>query len=147
MMSNSESQAKGKKIIRQLRSGQERNDLLDQIGEVCPDFLSVITEDQLFGFDSPEQFIDSGIGYCALDGEKMVCIAASGAVCAKGIEIQVNTSRKYQGQGLATSVSAALILECLQLGIDPNWDAATEKSAGLAKKLGYSPLGEYEYYF
>jgi hypothetical protein len=35
----------------------------------------------------------------------------------------------------------------LEKGIDPNWDAATEVSVGLAKKLGYMPRGEYDTYF
>jgi len=48
-MSNSESQEKGKQIIRQLQADKAQDDLLNQIGEISPDFLEVITETQLFG--------------------------------------------------------------------------------------------------
>lgn len=104
------------------------------------------TGDQLFGYDSPEDFMTRGLGYCVLLGDEMVSIAAAGATCAKGIEVQINTQKDYEGRGLGTAVAAALILDCLAQGIDPNWDAATKESAGLAKKLGYSPTGEYPMY-
>ncbi|TAK11480.1 MAG: GNAT family N-acetyltransferase [Anaerolineae bacterium] len=105
-----------------------------------------ITKEQLFGFKSAEDFMQRGIGYAAFDGNRMVCIAAAGSACSKGIEIQINTNSKYQGRGLASAVGAELILWCLENGIDPNWDAATEISAGLARKLGYTSLGAYDAY-
>lgn len=108
---------------------------------------SELTENHLTCFTSPEDFIKRGFGYCALENEKIVCLASTWAVCSKGIEVQVNTHKKYRGQSLASATSAALIIECLENNIDPNWDAATEMSAGLAKKLGYVPKGEYDTYF
>jgi GNAT superfamily N-acetyltransferase len=105
-----------------------------------------VTAEQLFGFDSAEDFLDRGLGYCIFFGEEIVSVGAAGAACKKGIEIQINTSKKHRGKGLATAVGAALIIDCLEQGIDPNWDAATEISAGLAKKLGYAPKGEYLVY-
>jgi len=102
--------------------------------------------DHLLGFASVEDYIERGIGYCIFKNGKMVCLASTGAVCSKGVEVQVNTHKKYRGLGLASATCAALIIECLEKGIDPNWDAASENSAGLAKKLGYIPCGEYEYY-
>jgi len=108
---------------------------------------SELTENHLTCFTSPEDFIKRGFGYCALENEKIVCLASTWAVCSKGIEVQVNTHKKYRGQSLASATSAALIIECLENNIDPNWDAATEMSAGLAKKLGYVPKGDYDTYF
>jgi len=105
-----------------------------------------LTAEQLFGFADAEDFLERGIGYCVFAGEEMVSISAAGAACKNGIEIQVNTLSEREGQGLGTAVSAALIIDCLERGIDPNWDAATKISAGLAKKLGYSPNGEYLVY-
>ncbi len=105
-----------------------------------------VTAEQLFGFDSSEDFMERGLGYCIFSGEEIVSVGAAGAACKKGIEIQINTAKKHRGNGLATVVGAALIIDCLEQGIDPNWDAATEISAGLAKKLGYTPKGEYLVY-
>lgn len=128
-------------------SDEYRIEKIDQaIAEQIMGEKNKLTGDQLFGFESPEDFIERGIGYCIFSGEEMVSIAAAGAVCKKGIEIQVNTLSEHEGQGLGTAVSAALIIDCLEQGIDPNWDAATEVSAGLAKKLGYTPKERYLVY-
>lgn len=108
---------------------------------------SNLADGQSLGFVSPEDFIERGFGYCALENRKIVCVASTGAVCSKGIEVQINTHKKYRKRGLASATSAALIIECLEKGIDPNWDAATDESAGLANKLGYLPKGEYDEYF
>ena len=50
-------------------------------------------------------------------------------------------------EGLATVVSAALILDCLENGKYPNWDAANTTSAKLAEKLGYEFDKAYDTYF
>jgi len=107
---------------------------------------SDLTEDQFFGFKTPDDFMRRGFGFCAMDGNRIVCIAATGAVCSNGMEIQINTHKRFRGLGLATATGAALILESLQRNIAPNWDAATKKSAGLAQKLGYVPKGTYYTY-
>ena len=104
-------------------------------------------EDQFFGFADAEDFIARGFGYCAFAEEQIVCIAAAGAASSHGIEIQIDTNPKFRKQGLATATGAALIAASLEKGIDPNWDAATEISAALAKKLGYTPAGEYKIYY
>lgn len=94
-------------------------------------------------FASPEDFITRGFGYCALEGTNIACVGSSFAVCDAGIEIQIDTQKQYQGKGLATAVSAHLIIECLEKNLVPSWDAATKTSAKLAEKLGYMPEGEY----
>ncbi|BCB37854.1 hypothetical protein BCJMU51_2747 [Bacillus cereus] len=48
---------------------------------------------------------------------------------------------------MATIVSAALILDCLEKEIYPNWDAANTTSAKLAEKLGYVFDKAYDRYF
>jgi GNAT superfamily N-acetyltransferase len=117
-----------------------------QYAQQIADGKSDLADGLSLGFTSPEDFIERGFGYCALEMGKIVCVAATGAVCSKGIEVQINTHKKFRGRGLASATGAALIMECLEKGIDPNWDAATETSAGLAKKLGYMPKGEYDSY-
>ena len=54
-----------------------------------------------------------------------------------GIEIQIDTKREYRRKGLASISGAALILECLERGLYPSWDAQNKESVILAKKLGY----------
>ncbi len=107
---------------------------------------SEITEDHFLNFATPAEFIEKGFGFAILEGKQVVSLATSFVVCDGGIEIQINTRKKYEGRGLGTVAAAALIVESLERGLDPNWDAATERSAGLAKKLGYTEQGEYPMY-
>jgi hypothetical protein len=97
----------------------------------------------MVNFDSPEDFIARGFGFCILAGDEIVRAATTFAICAKGIEIQISTREKQRRKGLATVVAAHLIIHCLQNNLDPNWDAENERSASLAMKLGYTPQGNY----
>jgi len=94
-------------------------------------------------FDSPEDFVARGFGFCIVTGDEVVGAATTFAVCSKGIEIEVGTREKQRGKGLATVVSAQLLVHSLQNGLDPHWDAENERSVGLAIKLGYTPQGTY----
>jgi len=104
-------------------------------------------EDQFFGFQDAEDFINRGIGYCALHEDQVVCLAAAGAACSRGIEVQIDTHPKFYRRGLATATGAALLLDCLAQDIDPHWDASNLESAGLAEKLGYTDREEYQMYY
>lgn len=108
---------------------------------------SRFSEDHMVNFDSPEDFIARGFGFCLLHGDEIASVATTFAICSKGIEIQINTRKEYQRQGLATVVAAHLAVHSLENGLDPNWDAANESSVGLATKLGYTPQGTYPMLF
>ena len=95
-------------------------------------------------FKSAEDFVENGIGYCALKGDELACVGSSFVRCREGIEIQIDTNPKHRGNGLATAVAASLMLYCIENNLEPGWDAATPISASLAKKLGYTPIGEYK---
>ena len=94
--------------------------------------------------DNPLAFERSGIGVCALDRGGPVAAATSAFVCEESIEIQVNVRSEHQRRGLATVVSAALMLVALDRGLRPEWDTASEKSHALACKLGYVPVHDYD---
>ena len=96
---------------------------------------SSFTNAYFVNFSSPRDFIERGFGYFILRDDEIVSIASTFAVCKKGIEIQINTRVEHQGKGLA--------VHALKHHLDPNWDAANEISAGLAKKLGYTSQGTY----
>ena len=99
--------------------------------------------DHVRNFDSPDDFVARGIGFCILEDDAIVAAASSYAVCRSGIEIQVNTHPAWQQRGLATLASARLIVHTLERGLRARWDAANEASAALAEKLGYTPAGTY----
>ncbi|MDX2075846.1 MAG: GNAT family N-acetyltransferase [bacterium] len=97
-------------------------------------------------FDSPDDFVARGFGYCVCEGETVACVASTFAISKTGIEIQIDTKPDYRGKGLATVAAAHLIIHSLENNLVPSWDAATEISAKMAQKLGYTPQGTYEFY-
>lgn len=60
-----------------------------------------------------------------------------------GIEVEIDTNEEYRRKGLAYCCAAKLILECLERGIYPSWDAHNPWSVALAEKLGYHFDHEY----
>jgi GNAT superfamily N-acetyltransferase len=104
----------------------------------------LISEDHVRNFESPEDFVERGIGFCILKGSRIVSGASSYAVCNSGIEVQVNTHPDFRRKGLATAAAAALLMHCLEHEIEAHWDAGNPISEKLARKLGYIPSGTYE---
>ncbi len=98
-------------------------------------------------FDSPADFLERGIGYTLLEGDKLAGAAYSSLVCSRGIEVSLFVDEPYRRRGIATAISAALLLECVRRGLRPNWDAANLESCALAERLGYTPAGAYESYY
>ena len=80
------------------------------------------------------------------ENSHIVSGAASYTRYIEGIEIEIDTKKEYRRQGLATAAGAALILECLDRGLYPSWDAQNLWSVALAEKLGYSFDYEYPVY-
>lgn len=96
------------------------------------------SEDQTGGFPTSEAFLRDGYGVALLDGDTLVAGCASFCRHQNGFEIQVDTHPDYRGRGLATCVSAAFILDVLEMGMIPYWDAANIHSMRLAQRLGYA---------
>ncbi|HFU7058981.1 TPA: GNAT family N-acetyltransferase [Bacillus cereus] len=109
--------------------------------------LHKVSEDFTSQFQTMEDYINRGIAYSILYKDEVVCGASSYSIYDNGIEIEVATDHNHRRKGLATIVSAALILDCLEKGIYPNWDAANTTSAKLAEKLGYVFDKAYDAYF
>ena len=101
-------------------------------------------EDFCANFASAADFARRGIGFPALRWGELCAGASSYAVYDGGIEIEVDTRADHRRKGLARACAAALIVECLEKGLYPNWDAANETSRRLALSLGYRFRREYE---
>lgn len=84
-----------------------------------------------------------GRGFAVTEGDRLVCGASSYTDWPGGIEIEVDCRPDRRRQGLARACAAALMLDCLDNGLHPSWDAANEISAHLADTLGYEPAGAY----
>ena len=96
-----------------------------------------VTRDFVSSFDSKEQYLEIGRGMVLMKNGNIVSGASSYSRYREGIEIEVDTVPEERNKGLAAIVCAALILDCLEEGLYPSWDAQNLTSVHLAEKLGY----------
>lgn len=87
-----------------------------------------------------------GLGVVVLKDGELVAGASSYSTYDKGIEIEIDTREDHRRKGLAYACGARLILECLERGLYPGWDAQNKWSVALAQKLGYHLSHEYTAY-
>ena len=97
-------------------------------------------------FESKERFLELGRGIAVMKDGKIVSVASTYSRQREGIDIEIDTARAERHRGLASAAAAKLILECLDEGLYPTWDAANKMSVRLAKKLGYEFSREYVCY-
>ncbi|MFW9794887.1 MAG: GNAT family N-acetyltransferase [Candidatus Thorarchaeota archaeon] len=99
-------------------------------------------------FGNSEDFYENGIAYCIKYQGKVVSMASTLTPYTDMFEIQVDTFEKdHRRKGLATAVSAALMVHAIERGITPYWDAANETSIQLALKLGYTDPDPWEAFY
>lgn len=106
-----------------------------------------LSEDFISQFDSIDDFVNRGVGYAILYQGKVVSAATSFSIYDEGVEIEVASHPDHKRKGLATIVSSALILDCIDRGKYPSWDGANSESVELAKKLGYVFKESYDTYY
>jgi len=104
------------------------------------------SRDLVSQFKNYETYRRLGLGAVILNGDELVSGASSYARYNGGIEIEIDTKERYRRQGLAYICGAKLILECLERGLYPSWDAQNPWSVALAEKLGYSYSHTYTAY-
>ncbi len=98
-------------------------------------------------FDSPADFLERGIAYTLMEDDKLTGAVYSSLVCNRGIEVSLFVDKPYRRRGIATAIAAALLLECVQRGMRPNWDAANLESCTIAERLGYTHIGSYDSFY
>ena len=97
-------------------------------------------------YDDYSHFERMGKGLAVMCGEKMAAGISSYCSFNGGYELEINTHDDFRRKGLGIACAAKFILECLELGLYPNWDAANESSLRMAQKLGYILDKEYVAY-
>lgn len=88
-------------------------------------------------FSGWPEYEKHGLGVVAVYEGNPVSGASSYTYYNGGIEIEIDTRRDHRRKGLALACGARLILECLERGLYPSWDAHDKRSVALAEKLGY----------
>lgn len=94
-------------------------------------------------YDDYAMYQKYGLGAVILRNGEPVSGASSYSGYNGGIEIEIDTRKDCRRKGLAYICGAKLILECLERGWYPSWDAQNRGSLALAEKLGYH--FDYEY--
>lgn len=97
-------------------------------------------------YRSYEDFKENGLGYVVLRDRQLVSIASSYTTYKNTIGVTIGTLEEYQRHGLAAACGATLILECLERGIYPEWEASNMNSVALSEKLGYHFDKEFDVY-
>lgn len=129
------------KEIDKLPDGYELKKIDSEIYDKCLEKRETV--DFVSAFDSKERYLQIGRGMVITKNDEIVSGASSYTRYNEGIEIEVDTVESERRKHLATVVCAALILDCLQDGLYPSWDAQNMNSVHLAEKLGYEFAHEY----
>lgn len=95
------------------------------------------SRDLVSNFRDAAHYQSLGLGVVALYRGEPVAGASSYSRYRTGIEIEIDTCEEHRRQGLAAACGAQLILNCLDRGLYPSWDAQNKASLALAEKLGY----------
>ena len=124
-----------RKNLQMLPSGYELKRIDSDIYDRCLE--NPHTVDFVSSFENKVQYLKIGKGMVIMKAGRIVSGASSYSRYNEGIEIEVDTEESERRKHLATIVCSALILECLNEGLYPSWDAQNMHSVHLAEKLGY----------
>lgn len=102
--------------------------------------------DFVSSFVNKEDYLENGRGIVILKSGEIVAGASSYTRYKEGIEIEVDTKLEERRKHLASIACSHLILNCLEEGLYPSWDAQNMNSVHLAEKLGYKFAHEYTVY-
>ncbi len=130
------------KIISSLPGEYEMHMIDEPLYHMCKSKLW--SADLVSQFQDYETYRRLGLGTAILKNGILVSGASSYSRYQDGIEIEIDTKKEYRRKGLASVCGAKLILECLEHGLYPSWDAQNKCSASLAEKLGYHCSHTYD---
>lgn len=104
------------------------------------------SRDNVGNFADYDEFATQGygMGFAVMLGGEPVSVASPYSAYDSGIEIEIDTREDQRRKGLARACASRLILECLEKGLYPSWDAANRESILLAQQLGYIFTEEYD---
>lgn len=95
------------------------------------------SRDLVSNYRDYEHYRSLGLGVVALRDGQVAAGASAYSRYREGIEIEIDTAQAHRRKGLAWACAAQLILNCLERGLYPSWDAQNLPSVALAEKLGY----------
>lgn len=133
-----------RQAVLKLPEGYELRPVKEEEYELCR--ASRWACDLVSQFKGYDMYQKLGLGMAVFKDGELVAGASSYSRYREGIEIEIDTREDHRRKGLAWGCGAGLILECLNRGLYPSWDAQNLWSAALARKLGYHFSHEYTAY-
>lgn len=133
-----------KQAVSSLPNGYELKLLCEEEYHMCQ--KNEWSKDLVSQYKDYDMYKSLGLGAVVLMDGDVVAGASSYSTYKEGIEIEIDTREDHRRKGLAYACGAKLILECLDRGLYPSWDAQNKWSVALAKKLGYHFSHEYVAY-
>ncbi|KOP80810.1 acetyltransferase [Lysinibacillus sp. FJAT-14745] len=99
-------------------------------------------------WDSTNNFLGNGFGFCLQQGDKIISEAVSIFKSHQFAEIDIVTDSNYRGKGLASFIAEKFIDYCILNDIQPCWDCDIHNQASyhLGTKLGFSNPQKYAIY-
>ena len=94
-----------------------------------------------FSWTSPEQFLNNGFGYVAVDGGRVAAVAFSAAVSSDEVDIGVETASEYRRRGLASVLAERMCREIVSMDKRPVWAHAISNVGSMrtAERVGFTP--------
>ncbi len=99
-------------------------------------------------WDSEDDFIKNGVGFSLFFKGTLASTVYSSCIQDDQLELGIETTEEFRGQGFAEYACAALIDYCLENNYEPVWACRLENTASykLAQKVGFIPSLELPYY-
>jgi RimJ/RimL family protein N-acetyltransferase len=101
----------------------------------------------LTNYNSAAEFAENSFAHGVNIDGVLASVCSAALRCTQGIELNIITLPQFRNKGLAEIVAAATILKAIEHTLVPHWDAANERSARLAMRLGFRPTGSYFTYY
>ncbi len=123
-----------------------RDFALQQIRPQDAGRFAELAESLVYNFDSLDDFSKHGVGFGIEHNGRFVSGCSSFAISSKSLEFEIQTHPDYRRRGLALATASAMIVYCLDHGLEPCWDAHNSMSGALATKLGFANPRPYTAY-
>lgn len=97
---------------------------------------------------SADDFINKGIGYCAIYNNEIVSVCFSGFVADQIHGIDIETLKEHQGNKLAQILAHSFVRDCIENDQIPYWDCmeVNKPSIAVAEKIDLLNVFNYTVY-
>ncbi|MEX0785718.1 MAG: GNAT family N-acetyltransferase [Dehalococcoidia bacterium] len=105
-----------------------------------------LADSLVYNFPSHDDFLARGVGFGVEHQGRFVSGCSSFTISSRSLEFEIQTHPDFRQRGLATAAAARMIEHCIDVGLEPCWDAHNPISAALATKLGFVEPAPYTAY-